>query len=131
MRAGDKQFLDEDHSKGIVESANLELLGLSQLTERSLGTFQIICGGWNICNSWAGMVGTLTIGIAEGGTVLLLYGIIIITVIGGCFTTTLAELASVYPTAGGQYHWTSILSPTKYSRVLVSYIFCFKVKLLG
>ena len=102
-----------------MESADLELLGLTPQTERSLGTFQIICGGWNICNSWAGIVGTLAIGISEGGTVLLLYGIILITVFGGCFTSTLAELASVYPTAGGQYHWTSILSPKKYSRTLV------------
>lgn len=106
--------------KGIVESADLELLGLTQQTERSLGTFQIICGGWNICNSWAGIVGTLAIGITEGGTLLLLCGIIIITVFGGCFASTLAELSSVYPTAGGQYHWTSILSPRKCSRFLVS-----------
>ncbi|KAJ5087911.1 hypothetical protein N7456_011527 [Penicillium angulare] len=104
--------------KGIVESADLEILGLTQQTEHSLGTFQIICGGWNICNSWAGIVGTLAIGLTEGGTVLLLYGIIIITIFGGFLASTLAELASVYPTAGGQYHWTSILSPKKYSRIL-------------
>jgi choline transport protein len=29
---------------------------------------------------------------------------------------TLAELASVYPTAGGQYHFTSILAPQRYNR---------------
>jgi choline transport protein len=66
-----------------------------------------------------GIVGTLAIGISEGGTILLLYGIIIMLIFGGCCATTLAELSSVYPTAGGQYHWTSILSPKKYSRVLV------------
>ncbi|KAJ5103105.1 hypothetical protein N7532_003634 [Penicillium argentinense] len=109
---------EDEQVKGIVESADLELLGLTQQTERSLGTFQIICGGWNICNSWAGIVGTLAIGISEGGTILLLYGIIIMLIFGGCCGTTLAELSSVYPTAGGQYHWTSILSPKKYSRVL-------------
>lgn len=111
--------IDEDQIRGTVETANLELLGLTQQTERSLSTFQIICGGWNICNSWAGIVGTLAIGISQGGTVLLLYGIIIVMVIVGLCTATLAELSSVYPTAGGQYHWTSILSPAKCSRVLV------------
>ncbi|CAG8918033.1 unnamed protein product [Penicillium salamii] len=110
--------IGEDQIRGTVETANLELLGLTQQTERSLSTFQIICGGWNICNSWAGIVGTLAIGISQGGTVLLLYGIIIIMVIVGLCTATLAELSSVYPTAGGQYHWTSILSPAKCSRVL-------------
>ncbi|OAL44418.1 hypothetical protein IQ07DRAFT_251236 [Pyrenochaeta sp. DS3sAY3a] len=29
---------------------------------------------------------------------------------------TLSELVSVYPTVGGQYHWTGILAPTKYQR---------------
>ncbi|KAJ5342271.1 hypothetical protein N7541_011395 [Penicillium brevicompactum] len=108
----------EDQLNGTVETANLELLGLTQQTQRNLSTFQIICGGWNICNSWAGIVGTLAIGISQGGTVLLLYGIILIMVIVGLCTATLAELSSVYPTAGGQYHWTSILSPAKCSRVL-------------
>jgi len=114
------ELAEQDPVKGIIESADLELLGLSQQTERTLGTFQIIGVGWNICNSWAGIVGTLAIGITEGGTVLLLYGIVIMLVYGSCCATTLAELSSVYPTAGGQYHWTSILSPRRYSRVLVS-----------
>jgi len=39
--------------------------------------------------------------------------------VGAC-ALTLAELASVYPTAGGQYHWTSILAPKGWSRGLVS-----------
>lgn len=41
--------------------------------------------------------------------------------VGAC-AATLAELASVYPTAGGQYHWTSILAPAKWSRGLVNII---------
>ncbi|TDZ31462.1 Choline transport protein [Colletotrichum spinosum] len=41
----------------------------------------------------------------------------------------MAEIASVYPTAGGQYHWTSILAPRPYSRVL-SYC-CGSVNFLG
>jgi choline transport protein len=102
-----------------MQAADLELLGLAQLTERNLGTFQIVCSGWNICNSWAGIAGTLAIGITQGGTVLLLYGIVITLIGAGCGAVTLAELASVYPTAGGQYHWTSILSPKKCSRILV------------
>ncbi|KAJ5811900.1 hypothetical protein N7474_008201, partial [Penicillium riverlandense] len=108
----------ESQGRGITKAADLELLGLAQLTERNLGTFQIICSGWNICNSWAGIAGTLAIGITQGGTVLLLYGNVITLIGAGCGGATLAELASVYPTAGGQYHWTSILSPKKCSRIL-------------
>jgi choline transport protein len=39
--------------------------------------------------------------------------------VGAC-AATLAELASVYPTAGGQYHWTSILAERRWGRGIVS-----------
>lgn len=48
----------------------------------------------------------------------LLYGIMIMFVLGGSAALSMAEIASVYPTAGGQYHWTSILAPDKFSRGL-------------
>lgn len=75
--------------------------------------------GWNICNSWAAVAGTLAISIASGGSVSLLYGIVVIFVLGGACALTMAELAAVYPTSGGQYHWTSILAPERASRGLV------------
>jgi choline transport protein len=42
--------------------------------------------------------------IASGGSVTLIYGILIIFVLVGSSAASLAEIASVYPTAGGQYH---------------------------
>ncbi|KAL4889988.1 putative choline transporter [Aspergillus ambiguus] len=117
-KCDDKYGKEKHQAEGLDETVELEILGLSRVIERNLNTFKIICGGWNICNSWAGIVGTLAIGIAQGGTVLLLYGIIITLVAVGCCACTLAEMACVYPTAGGQYHWTSILSPRGASRVL-------------
>ncbi|KAM0228544.1 hypothetical protein ACHAPO_010621 [Fusarium lateritium] len=36
----------------------------------------------------------------------------------------MAELSSVYPTAGGPYHWTSILAPVKANRILVNSYTC-------
>lgn len=50
----------------------------------------------------------------------LIYGIIIIFIFGGACALSMAEIASVHPTAGGQYHWTSILAPVSASRGLVS-----------
>jgi choline transport protein len=52
--------------------------------------------------------------------VTLIYGIIIIFVLAGSCALSMAEIASVYPTAGGQYHWTSILAPEGINRPLVS-----------
>jgi choline transport protein len=81
---------------------------------------EIISAGWIICNSWAGIAATFALAIAQGGPVTLIYGPIIMFVLVGSCALTLAELASVYPTAGGQYHWTSILAPISWSRGLVS-----------
>ncbi|KAK3303835.1 uncharacterized protein B0T15DRAFT_496366 [Chaetomium strumarium] len=64
---------------------------------------------------------TLAVSIAAGGSVTLRYGIVLIFILGTACALTMAEIASVYPTSGGQYHYTNILAPRRYSRVL-SYI---------
>lgn len=110
-----------DESVGVSsdEDADLKRLGLQSPTKRDIGLLEIIGLGWNICNSWSAVAVTLSISIASGGPVTLLYGIILIFVLGGACALSMAEIASVYPTAGGQYHWTSILAPERSSRVLV------------
>lgn len=101
---------------------DLAVLGLEPEAQRDIGMIEIVAIGWNICNSWGAMGATMALSIASGGSVTLIYGMMIIFVLVGSSAASLAEIASVYPTAGGQYHWTSILSPKKYSRVLVGLI---------
>ncbi|KAL2674358.1 hypothetical protein Neosp_012809 [[Neocosmospora] mangrovei] len=72
--------------------------------------------GFNIPNSWVAIAASLSTALAAGGTVSLIYGTFVSCVFYACAAVTLAELASVYPTAGGQYHFTSILAPEKYNR---------------
>lgn len=84
-----------------------------------MSAIEIISAGWCICNSWAGIAATFALAIAQGGPTILVYGPIIMLLVVGSCALTLAELASVYPTAGGQYHWTSILAPKRWSRGLV------------
>ena len=91
--------------------------------KKTLGPFGILCVGFNICNSWVGLSATLVIGMEQGGTVTVLYGLLVILFCLGCSAATMAELASVYPTAGGPYHWTSILAPPRFHRLLVSFSF--------
>lgn len=80
----------------------LEALGFTQEVPRDISALGIICIGWNICNSWAGVAGTLALTIALGGSVTAIYGAIVCFVAVGCSGLTMAELVSVYPTAGGQ-----------------------------
>ena len=63
----------------------------------------------------------MAISVSASGTVGIIYGIFFIFIMVGCSAATLAEIAAVYPTAGAQYHWTSILAPKRLSRGLVSF----------
>ncbi len=85
------------------ENEALVALGLTQQVSRGIRPLDIICIGWNICNSWAGVAGTLALTIALGGSVTPIYGSIVCFIMVGCSGLTMAELVSVYPTAGGQY----------------------------
>lgn len=103
------------------EICSLSSLDLSNAPNaRPMTLLETISASWIICNSWAGIAATIGLAITLGGPAILIYGPIIMFVLVGCCAITLAELASVYPTAGGQYHWTSILAPKSVSRGLVS-----------
>lgn len=105
---------------GDVALANL---GLEPQMKKNVGPLDILCVGFVISNSWVGLAATLVVGMQQGGTVTVLYGMIVTLVALGCSACTMAELSSVYPTAGGPYHWTSILAPQRGNNVLVSRLY--------
>lgn len=49
---------------------------------------------------------------------VVLYGLIFTSLINVFLALTLGEMASAYPSAGGQYVWTSILAKPRYKRAL-------------
>jgi hypothetical protein len=88
-------------SGGLVEDFDLSRLGLQRQTAKDMGVVAVVAMGWNICNSWAAVAATLAISIGSGGSVTLLYGIVIIFVLGLACALSMAEIASVYrPRAG-------------------------------
>lgn len=104
---------------GEIQTIRLEGLVLQDEDSRNMSGVETISAGWIICNSWAGIAATFALAIAQGGPSTLIYGPIVMCVLVGACAVSLAELASIYPTAGGQYHWVSILAPERWSRGLV------------
>lgn len=104
---------------GEIQAIRLEGLVLQDEDSRNMSGVDTISAGWIICNSWAGIAATFALAIAQGGPSTLIYGPIVMCVLVGACAVSLAELASIYPTAGGQYHWVSILAPERWSRGLV------------
>ncbi|UKZ53889.1 hypothetical protein TrVGV298_007691 [Trichoderma virens] len=85
-------------------SQTVELIQLNpQAVPRDIGAFQIIALGFNIPNSWAGVATAFSAALTAGGPVSLIYGNFVITAMYASAAVTLAELASVYPTAAEFY----------------------------
>lgn len=84
---------EPDYDTGVVEVADL---GLEPIPVRhDINGLSIIALGFNICNSWVGLGCSLAIGITLGGTVTVLYGTLLTTVVYLATAATLAELSSV------------------------------------
>ncbi|KAK4580113.1 hypothetical protein LTR86_000316 [Recurvomyces mirabilis] len=79
----------------------------------SIFGYSLILGnGW--VYSSTGAIAPLTNGGTAGGIWIYL-----IVIIGMCFSTlSMAEMASMAPTAGGQYHWVSEFAPREHERFL-------------
>ena len=48
------------------------------------------------------MSSTIVVGLTQGGTVVVLYGLMLTSVINVFLALTLGEMSSAYPSAGGQ-----------------------------
>jgi len=71
--------------------------------------------------TWEVLLTTLITSLTDGGSAGLIWGFLVV-VIGFFFVyLSLAEMASMAPTSGGQYHWVSEFAPPKAQRFL-SYI---------
>ncbi|OJD11807.1 hypothetical protein AJ78_07489 [Emergomyces pasteurianus Ep9510] len=98
------------------ETGNHE--GRNAPTKKQFTGLTMVSMAFIICNSWAGISGSLQLALLAGGPVTLVYSILVSTSAYFSIAGSMAELSSIYPTAGGQYHFTSILAPKKWRRGL-------------
>ncbi|CAH0033152.1 unnamed protein product [Clonostachys rhizophaga] len=105
----------------------MQLTGHKPVLERNYSRFALLAFSFMIVDSWSGIIGSLAAGISSGGTVMLIYGSIAVTILTLAVAASLAEIASSYPTSGGQYHWTAELAPQRWSAVLSWYCGYFNV----
>jgi amino acid permease len=71
--------------------------------------------------SWETALGTSTIGLLNGGTAGLIWMFFFAWLGFLAVNTSMAEMASMAPTAGGQYHWVPEFAPRKHQKFL-SYV---------
>jgi amino acid transporter len=84
-------------------------MGYSQELSRRMGGFQNFAISFSIINILAGGIGAYTVAFGAGGGGSIGIGWIVGSIFTLLVAFAMAQIASAYPTAGGLYHWSSIL----------------------
>ncbi|KAL1607574.1 hypothetical protein SLS59_002543 [Nothophoma quercina] len=64
-----------------------------------------------------GLSTTMYITLTDGQSVTILWGWILVSLISLCIAASLAEICAVYPTAGGVYYWSAMLSTRQWAPI--------------
>ncbi|KAK6366330.1 uncharacterized protein PV06_00806 [Exophiala oligosperma] len=122
-------YADDDLTPGSKQSMrgtdadarDMQVMGKVQELNRNFRFISILGFSCTAMSTWEITLSSSTFGLINGGLSGLVWGYFIVWC--GYFTVfaSIAELASMMPTAGGQYHWVSELSPKSCQKFL-SYI---------
>ncbi|KAJ5867916.1 hypothetical protein N7534_002469 [Penicillium rubens] len=122
---------DEEYAqKGLVEPRymgtladrrDMNALGRVQVLRRNFRFISIVGFGCTLICTWEVILTLLAAGLTDGGTAGLIWGFIGVSCGFTLVYASIAEMASMAPTAGGQYHWVSEFAPRRGQKYL-SYI---------
>ncbi|KAK3935384.1 amino acid/polyamine transporter I [Diplogelasinospora grovesii] len=97
------------------DAAALERLGVKQELGRNFSKVSMLGLAFAILNSWTALAASLSLALPSGGPSAVIWGLMVAGICNMCLAASLAEFLSAYPTAGGQYHWASIISWKRFS----------------
>ncbi|KAJ4987854.1 amino acid permease [Stagonosporopsis vannaccii] len=99
----------------------LARVGKEQVLKRRFGLVSMTGLSCGLMCTWESLLVIFLTGFQNGGPAGLIYGFIVIWLGNFSVFICIGELASAVPTAGGQYHWVSLLAPRSNKRFF-SYI---------
>lgn len=99
----------------------LAQLGYAAELPRNMSMLSILGLSFAIMSVPLGISTTWYISLTDGQSVTALYGWILVSLVSLCTAASMAEICAVYPTAGGVYYWSAILSTRSWAP-LVSWI---------
>ena len=98
-----------------LDARTLALLGKRQRLNRNFGLVSMIAFATTLQASWVSVAVTFQDGMVNGGPVNLFYGLIFCWLGSMAIAASMAELSSMMPTAGAQYHWSAGLAPVRFA----------------
>jgi amino acid transporter len=91
------------------DTATLHKMGYAQELSRRMGGFSNFAISFSIICILAGGITSFQVGFSTGGGFGVFVGWITGSIFAMIVAFSMAQIASAYPTAGGLYHWSSIL----------------------
>ncbi|GAB0132381.1 hypothetical protein EsDP_00000819 [Epichloe bromicola] len=85
-------------------------LGYTSELPRTLGMMSILGLSFAIMAVPYGLSTTVYITLNNGQSVSVLWGWVLVSLVSVCIAASLAEICAVFPTAGGAYYWSAMLS---------------------
>ncbi|KAJ5468866.1 hypothetical protein N7475_006618 [Penicillium sp. IBT 31633x] len=108
-------------SRKELDDANLARMGKRPVLKRNFGLMSMLGFSCTILITWEGIVVLFLQAYQNGGPAGAVYGFLFVWAGVAATFVVLSELASMAPTSGGQYHWTSMLAPPSCMK-LMSYL---------
>ncbi|KAK3709523.1 hypothetical protein LTR37_010896 [Vermiconidia calcicola] len=104
-----------------LDHHDMRALGKTQVLRRNFKLLGMIAFANSVMVMWETFLVVSGLGLSVGGRAAVFWGMIYGAVALTSIYVTIAEMASIAPTAGGQYHWVSELAPPRFQGFL-SYI---------
>ncbi|KAJ5385164.1 hypothetical protein N7517_003075 [Penicillium concentricum] len=111
------EFPGIEEGKQYSANGALEALGYEPELVRNRSTLQVAFMSFVLAAIPYGLATTFTYPLIGGGPVNIIWGWLAVSLITLCVAASLGEITSVYPTAGGVYYQTFMLSPPSYRRI--------------
>ncbi|KAH8810578.1 amino acid/polyamine transporter I [Xylogone sp. PMI_703] len=104
-----------------VDKRDMQILGKQQVLRRNFKFITMLGFASTVVASWELLLPLFTFVLTDGGRADLFWGFIVCACGMSLVYASIAEMASMCPTAGGQYHWVSEFAPPRFQKFL-SYI---------
>ncbi|CRG89748.1 Amino-acid permease BAT1 [Talaromyces islandicus] len=98
--------------------AALERMGYKSELPRHLGMLSVLGLSFAIMAAPFGLSTTLYITLQDGQSVTVIWGWVFVTLISIAIAASLAEICAVYPTSGGVYYWSAMLSTREWAPLM-------------
>ncbi|KFY00282.1 hypothetical protein O988_03396 [Pseudogymnoascus sp. VKM F-3808] len=108
----------DDVDENTQDALDLAAMGHEQSLIRKFNIWSMLALAFSVLGTWAVFAQDLATGLANGGSITILWGLCLVTFCNICVAVSLGEMCSAMPTALGQAYWIHRLLNTPSGRFL-------------